>query len=110
MGHYTSQEIQTSAPLKGYGVEMGRFRLKEGVQESEMRKVYRRMVDGHLALQPGWKSQYLVSMNNGLFVDLAFAESQLCAEAICASWQGQAVCNDFLDMIEPESMEFGSLC
>ncbi|MGV8927982.1 MAG: hypothetical protein ACOH2G_20215 [Ewingella sp.] len=110
MGHYAHQEKQTPVLIKGYGIEIGRFRLKQGVQESEMRKVYSRMVEGHLALQPGWKSQHLVSLNNGVFVDLAFADSQLYAEAICASWQGQAVCNDFLEMIKPESMEFGSLC
>lgn len=109
IGHYITNEKQSVALIKGYGVEIGRFRLRQGVQESEMRKVYSRMVDGHLALQPGWRSQHLVSLDNGVFVDLAFADSQLCAEAICASWQGQAVCNDFLDVIEPESMEFGSL-
>ncbi|SMB35470.1 conserved hypothetical protein [Serratia proteamaculans] len=110
MGHYTHQEQQTPSRIKGYGIEIGRFRLKQGINESEMRKVYSRMVDGHLALQPGWKKQYLVSLNNGVFVDLAFADSQQCAEAICASWHGQSVCDDFLEMIEPESMEFDSLC
>lgn len=109
MGHYSCIEKQSLALMKGFGVEIGRFRLKQGVQESAMRQVYSRMVDSHLALQPGWKSQYLVSLDNGVFIDLAFADSQLSAERICASWQGQAVCNDFLEMIEPQSMEFGSL-
>lgn len=40
-----------------------------------MREVYSRMVEGHLALQPGWKSEHLVSLNKGVFVDLAFADS-----------------------------------
>lgn len=110
MGHYVPQEKQTPELIKGCGIEIGRFRLKKGVQESKMREIYSRMVEGHLSLQPGWKSQHLVSLNNGVFVDLAFADSQLCAEAICASWQGQALCNNFLEMIEPESMEFGSIC
>lgn len=110
MGHYSCREKQSMAFVASYGVEIGRFRLKPGGQESEMRRAYRRMVDAHLALQPGWKSQYLVSLDQGVFVDLAFADSPSSAEAICASWQGQAVCNDFMDLIEPESMEFGTLC
>lgn len=101
---------QEAELIKEDGVEIGRFRLKQGIQENEMRQVYNRMVAGHLALQPGWKSQHLVKLKNGIFLDLAFADSILLAEAICASWHGQALCNDFLAMIEPESMEFGSLC
>ncbi|MFJ5505933.1 hypothetical protein ACIPUO_17190 [Pectobacterium carotovorum] len=109
MGHYTVQmEHAPSVKIRG-GIEIGRFRLKQGIQESDMRHAYNQMVERHLSLQPGWKSQYLVSLDNGVFIDLAFADSQPCAEAICASWQGQAVCNAFLEMIEPESIEFGSL-
>ncbi|MDX6917541.1 hypothetical protein R9X49_20745 [Pectobacterium carotovorum] len=109
IGHYTAQmEHAPSVKIRG-GIEIGRFRLKQGIQESDMRHAYNQMVERHLSLQPGWKSQYLVSLGNGVFIDLAFADSQPCAEAICASWQGQAVCNAFLEMIEPESIEFGSL-
>ncbi|CAI1629112.1 hypothetical protein [Serratia plymuthica] len=110
MGHYAADTEQTPSMKTGHGIEIGRFRLKPGIHESDMRNVYNRMVENHLALQPGWKSQHLVSLGNGVFVDLAFADDRQHAEAICASWQGQAVCDAFLDMIEPESMEFGSLC
>lgn len=109
MGHYSAQKEQISPLKAGYGIEIGRFRLKPGIHESEMRKVYSQMVESYLAFQPGWKSQHLVSLGNGIFVDLVFAETQLSAKAICASWQGQAVCDAFLEIIEPESMEFGSL-
>lgn len=109
MGHYIPQAEQTPSLKIGCGVEIGRFRLKPGVNESEMRKAYHRMVEDHLALQPGWKSQHLASLGNGIFLDLAFADNQLSAETICASWQGQAVCDIFLALIEPQSMEFGSI-
>ncbi|AYM90125.1 hypothetical protein D9980_05755 [Serratia sp. 3ACOL1] len=110
MGHYTAQENLPSSLKVGCGIEIGRFRLKPGIHESEMHKVYNQMVGNYLAFQPGWKSQHLVSLGNGVFVDLVFADSQLSAKSICASWQGQAVCDAFLEIIEPESMEFGSLC
>lgn len=74
-----------------------------------MRSVYREMVGSYLSQQPGWKSQHLVNLDDGVFVDLVFAESQTSAKAICASWQGQAICDAFLNLIEPISMEFGSL-
>ncbi|OKP17393.1 hypothetical protein [Serratia fonticola] len=112
MGHYsaTVQGEQISSLRVGSGIEIGRFRLKPGIHESEMRKVYSQMVESYLAFQPGWKSQHLVSLGNGVFVDLVFADNQLSAKTICASWQGQTVCDAFLEIIEPESMEFGSLC
>lgn len=109
MGHYTVHMADAPSVTNRGGIEIGRFRLKQGIQESDMRQAYNQMVERHLSLQPGWKSQHLVSLDNGVFIDLAFADSQPCAEAICASWQGQAVCNAFLEMIEPESIEFGSL-
>lgn len=109
MGHYTVHMADAPPATSRGGIEIGRFRLKQGIQESDMRQAYNQMVERHLSLQPGWKSQHLVSLDNGVFIDLAFADSQPCAEAICASWQGQAVCNAFLEMIEPESIEFGSL-
>lgn len=109
MGHYTVHMEHAPPVASRGGIEIGRFRLKQGIQESDMRQAYHQMVERHLSLQPGWKSQHLVSLDNGVFIDLAFADSQPYAEAICASWQGQAVCHAFLEMIEPESIEFGSL-
>ncbi|QOV69706.1 hypothetical protein [Citrobacter sp. BDA59-3] len=110
MGHFIAREAQASSLSAGNGIEIGRFRLKPGVDEHAMRNAYRQMVDSYLALQPGWQSQHLVSLGDGVFVDLVFADSQASAKAICASWQGQPICDAFLDVIEPESMEFGSVC
>ncbi|MBN3160367.1 hypothetical protein [Pectobacterium brasiliense] len=109
MGHYTVQMAHAPSVTSRGGIEIGRFRLKQGIQESDMRQTYNQMVERHLSLQPGWKSQHLVSLDNGIFIDLAFADNQQCAKAICASWQGEVLCDAFLEMIEPESIEFGSL-
>lgn len=91
------------------GVEIGRFRLKPGVNEADMRKAHAAMVDRHLAAQTGWRRQHLIKLDDGLFLDLAFADTRVSAETICASWSGQADCDAFLAMIEPESMEFGTV-
>ncbi|OYR13842.1 hypothetical protein [Brucella grignonensis] len=91
------------------GIELGRFRLKAGVQEQAMRDAYTAMVSNHLSHQPGWQAQHLVKLADGTFVDLAFADNQTIATEICASWQGNVDCDAFLSLIDPVSMEFGTI-
>lgn len=109
MEHYV---LPTTAPhpvASGNGLEIGRFRLKAGVSEADMRSAHTAMVERHLAAQPGWRRQHLVKLDDGVFLDLAFADARVRAETICASWSGQADCEAFLALIEDESMEFGTL-
>ena len=93
----------------GQGVELGRFRLKPGVSEQEMRTAYEAMVQGTLTPLPGWAGQGLIALAEGEYIDLALAEDQPQAEAICASWQGKPACEAFLALIEPISLTFGTL-
>lgn len=109
MNHYVAE---TAAPLMvvpGDGIELGTFRLKPGVEEAQMRQAYARMVGTHLAKQPGWKRQVLVQLDDGLYADLALADSRARSETICAGWAGQPDCDAFLALIEAEDMRFGSL-
>lgn len=104
MGHYhagraLSQDAQ--------GIELGRFRLKPGTDEAQMRAAYDRMVARHLSQLPGWRGQQLIRLQDGSFVDLALADSQDRAMAICETWHGNADCQAFLALIDPISMEFG---
>ncbi len=109
MEHYRLP-IGTQHPIASEnGVEIGRFRLKPGVREADMRKAHSTMVNGHLAAQTGWRRQHLVKLDDGVFLDLAFADTRINAEAICASWSGQADCEAFLALIDPESMAFGTV-
>jgi hypothetical protein len=109
IGHYQARS-QTVLPVQNErGIEIGRFRLKPDVSEAAMREAYTTMVNTHLAKQPGWLGQHLVQLEEGVFVDIAYARDQQCAKAICATWQGQAACEAFLLMIDPESMEFGRI-
>jgi len=107
MEHYRLPPGAQHPIVSESGVEIGRFRLKPEVNEADMRKAHATMVDRHLAGQTGWRRQHLIKLDDGLFLDLAFADTRVGAETICASWSGQADCDAFLAMIEPESMEFG---
>lgn len=109
MAHYSAPALDPQPVAAGSGIELGRFRLKPGVEEASMRAAHAAMVSRHLARQPGWRRQHLVTLQDGTFVDLAFASDRDRAEAICAGWIGNAECDRFLSMIEPVSMEFGTI-
>jgi hypothetical protein len=49
------------------------------------------------------------ALDGEVFVNLAFANSPGRAEGICAGWLGQAECDAFLALIEPVSVEFGTV-
>ncbi|MDD7969982.1 hypothetical protein [Roseinatronobacter alkalisoli] len=93
----------------GDGLELGRFRLRSGVTEAMLRVAHARMVENQLSQQPGWRGQRLAKLEDGTWVDMAFAATDADARAICASWAGNADCDAFLALIEPISMEFGML-
>ncbi|MBZ6382389.1 hypothetical protein [Sphingomonas sanguinis] len=109
MSHYRAPHLEPRPVAVGAGLEIGRFRLRPGVEELNMRAAYNEMLASHLALQPGWRHQHLVRLKDGTFVDLAFAQDQARSEAISATWVGTPECDRFLALIEPESMEFGTL-
>ena len=109
MGHYAPVAGFPQPVAVGDGVEIGRFRLKPGMDEGAMRAAHRAMVAGHLARQPGWRGQYLLKLRDGIFIDLAFAETTARSVEICAGWHGAPACEAFLAMIEPIAMEFGAV-
>lgn len=49
------------------------------------------------------------ALDGDVFADLAFADSRSRAEGNCAGWLGQAECDAFLALIEPVSVEFGTV-
>ncbi len=107
MARYIATSIDPQPVVADSGIELGRFRLKPGVEERSMRAAYEAMVSHHLRHQPGWRRQHLVKLQDDTFVDLAFASDRDRAQAICTAWAGNADCDQFLSMIEPISMEFG---
>lgn len=96
-------------PMHMQGFELGRFRLKAGVQEAQLIAASRAMESRHLAHQDGFGSHYVVALGDGRYLDVVLATSQEAAERICASWLGQPDCEAFLALIEAESIEFGRI-
>jgi hypothetical protein len=109
MAHFSAETRPQVAMAAAEGMEIGRFHLKPGVSEDDMRKAHEHMVARHLSRLPGWRGQRLVRLQDGSFLDLAFADSQESAIRICDSWQGNPDCAAFLALIEPAGIEFGQV-
>jgi len=109
MAHYALPVGGLPMMQAGDGFELGRFRLRSDVTEEALRAAHARMIESHLSRQPGWRGQRLLRLQDGTWLDLAFAASVEAAERICASWAGNSDCAAFLALIEPISMEFGAV-
>lgn len=109
MAHYALPGGGLPLMQAGDGFELGRFRLRAGVPEAALRAAHARMIESHLSRQPGWRGQRLLRLQDGTWLDLAFAASADAAETICASWTGTPECEAFLALIDPVSMEFGTI-
>lgn len=108
IGYYCLVDGPVAAPDTGLGIELGRFRLKKGMDAADMKQAHEAMVRGYLALQDGWRGQMLVELGYGAFMDIALADTRERAEQICATWIANPLCNAFLDYVEDAHMEFGS--
>lgn len=91
------------------GFEIGRFRLKPGTTESTLMAACRQMEAYHLQRQEGFIDHQVIRLDDGLYLDLVVAQSRDAAERICGSWIGQSHCEAFLALIEPESIQFGTI-
>jgi len=98
----------TNALPVGTGVEIGRFRLKPGVSDADMRQRYAAMVANDLSGQAGWLGQWLLVTADGSYIDVALATDQASAEKICQSWHHLAGPQSFLSLIDPIDMVFAS--
>ncbi len=54
-----SADKQVFQIQKTFGLELGRFRLKEGMSETALHEAYQTMVANHLSKQSGWCGQHL---------------------------------------------------
>lgn len=92
-----------------HGFEIGRFRLKPGTTESTLMRASGQMEANHLQRQEGFIDHQLIRLDDGLYLDVVVAQSRDAAERICGSWIGQPQCEAFLALIEPESIQFGTI-
>lgn len=108
-GHFALPTGGLPMICAGDGVELGRFRQRAGVTDTALRAAHARMIETHLSQQPGWRGQRLLHLQDGSWLDIAFAASEDAAQAICASWRGNEDCDAFLGLIEAVSIEFGTM-
>lgn len=107
MGHFVPQWPVAHATLPGMGIEIGRFRLKPGIDEATARAAHREAVHGFISHQPGWVAQHMLRLADGTYVDFLVASSQARAKEICAMWHGQPACEAFVAMVDVVEMVFG---
>lgn len=101
-------DIAPDLPV-GTGFEIGRFRLKAGISEAEMRRQHAAMVAQDLSQQAGWQGQWLLSIGDGTYIDLAIAKDRASAERICQSWHNLPGPQHFLTLIDPIDMVFADM-
>lgn len=108
-GHYRAMGGLAEAPAAGWGIELGRFRLRDGLDAAEMQRAHDTMVRGYLSQQDGWRGQFLVDLGQGAYMDVALAVTPERAEGICASWLGNPLCEAFLAFVAHPNMAFGKI-
>jgi len=87
------------------GVELGIFKLKEGVSEAEMLEAAKNMEQEFLKKEEGFLGHGVLKGKDGKYVDLAFATSQEKAEEICSKWMGNKFALKYLEFINPETVD-----
>ncbi|TCB76802.1 hypothetical protein [Acinetobacter sp. ANC 4177] len=93
--------------MKDGAIEVGMFKLKNGIELQDATLAYQNMIKHFLSKQTGWEAQSLIFLENGTLIDLAWAETIDVSKLICSLWGSSKECLEFLALIEPISMEFG---
>ena len=87
MSNKNTMHLQLLNGISGFsGIELGIFKLKEGVSESDMLKAAGIADQEFLSKEDGFLGHAVLKGKDGLYVDLAFASTQEKAEEICSKW------------------------
>lgn len=86
------------------GYEFGQFKLKDGISEAQLLQVSKDMDQHFYPTQQGFVSHQLIRLVDGEYMDLVIADTQVCAEKICANWQGNEYCEAFVALIDTDSV------
>ncbi|WP_375054948.1 hypothetical protein [Zobellella sp. DQSA1] len=87
------------------GVEFATFRLREGVEERTLLEASEQVDREFLAHEEGLLGHVLLRGRDGIYADLAFADSQARAEAVCAKWTANAVALQYIELLDEQSVE-----
>lgn len=93
------------------GLEIGLFRLRPGVTDSEVRSAAWEMAQGLYEGQEGFIEHTILHNGKGEYVDLLLTESGARAEALCRSWYSESEpggyaksCRRYISLIDPLSV------
>lgn len=101
------QNIQPLSSLPFAGVEWSRFRLRAGVDESQLMLAAEKAVEGLLRHQSGFQGHAVLRDGEGGYIDMLLADTEAHARAICGMWVSHPACADYLSLLEPDSVKLG---
>lgn len=90
------------------GVEFSLFQLKTSADAARLSQAAQAMVDQLYRPQPGFIHHQVLCKPDGWFADVLLASSVQRAQELCNLWhepQHLAACQDYLDLIEPSSIQ-----
>ena len=106
---HESQTFLKEEKMQNGAIEIGMFKLKQGVQLEDVLHAYQNMIKHFLSNQTDWQAQSLILLENDTLIDIAWAKNIEASKHICSLWEKNEECLAFLELIEPLSMQFGKV-
>ena len=87
------------------GVEIAFFKPKTGVTDKDLTAIAQRVENEFFAGKEGLLAHFILKAGDGRYADVVFATSQQRAEEICAEWTDNRVTQDYLELLDPTSVD-----
>ena len=97
--------LMKDSALRFGGLEFATFRLRDGVDESVLLEASEKVDRDFLANEEGILGHVLLRGRDGVYADLALADSQARAEEVCAQWTANAVALKYIELLDEESVD-----
>ena len=86
------------------GLEFATFRLLDGIGEDALLAACDKVDREFLQAEPGIFGHVLLRGLNGVYADVAFADTQARAEQVCAKWLDKAVALKYIALFDQQSV------
>lgn len=97
--------IFTNQTSEFSGLELAVFQLKDGITEPQLIALSREVDDKFLSREEGLLAHFLLKGKDGIYADVAIATTQARAEEICQLWLHNDVAQEYLQLIDEESVD-----
>ncbi len=87
------------------GLELGMFKLKDGVLESDMLNAAKAMQKEFLCKEADLFWHLILKSDDNTYLDIALASTKENAIKICNSWMQNEFALQYIDFIEPTSVQ-----